>query len=123
MRGVDGGKQDESGAMWYENYADRAHELGILSFANFKGFDSAITRGELIEWVYRATSFMKARNTTSIENPLSGTWTLIQFNDTKISHTNFTLTFSTFSTPGVTTKFCNNMFGSYTLSGNMISSP
>jgi hypothetical protein len=35
MRAVDGGKKDESGAMWYGLYADHAHELDILSFANF----------------------------------------------------------------------------------------
>ena len=35
MRAVDGGKKDENRLMWYELYADRAHELDILSFANF----------------------------------------------------------------------------------------
>lgn len=65
MRGVDGGKKDESGAMWYENYADRAHELGILSFANFKGFDEAITRGELIEWIYSASKYVESQNSAS----------------------------------------------------------
>jgi hypothetical protein len=123
MRAVDGGKKDESEALWYGPYADRARELHILSFANFHGFDEAITRGELIEWIYRATIFMKAKNMTSIEDPLSGTWTLIQFNDTKISHTNFTLTFATFSTAGVTAKFCNSTGGPYTLSGTTFSAP
>jgi hypothetical protein len=35
IRVVDGGKKDENRPMWYELYADRAHELDILSFANF----------------------------------------------------------------------------------------
>lgn len=120
MRAVDGGKKDESGSLWYGLYADRAQELDILSFANFKGFDSAITRGELIEWIYRATSFMKTKNITSIENPLLGQWTLISYNSMSITSTGYTLTFER---DKVSAKFCNSMFGSYTLSGNTISSP
>lgn len=55
----------------------------------------------------------------SIENPLLGKWTLIGFNTTKIENPNYTLTFER---DKVSAKFCNSMFGSYTISGNMISS-
>ena len=110
MRGVDGGKKSESGAIWYSVYADRAHTLGILSFANFSGFDSAITRGELVEWIYRASSYVDKKNA---DNPLIGTWTLTRYNDTVITSTGYTLTLGANS---VAAKFCNNMSGSYSVS-------
>lgn len=117
MRGVDGGKKDESGAMWYENYADRAHELGILSFANFSGFDSAITRGELIEWIYRASSYVEKKNA---DNVLIGDWALTRYNDTVITSTWYTLTLGANS---IAAKFCNNVFGSYSVSSGKFVAP
>lgn len=36
---------------YYLSYADKAHELWLLSFANFTWFDDNITRWELIEWM------------------------------------------------------------------------
>lgn len=117
MRGVDGGKQDESGAMWYENYADRAHELDILSFANFKGFDSAITRGELIEWIYSASRYVEKKNA---DNSLIGDWILTKYNNTTITSTGYTLTLGANS---VAAKFCNNVFGSYSVKNGAFVAP
>ncbi|MBC7498439.1 DUF4377 domain-containing protein [Candidatus Gracilibacteria bacterium] len=54
------------------------------------------------------------------ENPLLGRWTLIGYNSTPITSTGYTLTIER---DRLSAKFCNNMFGSYTLSGNTISSP
>jgi hypothetical protein len=58
IRAVDGKKLDESMTPWYQGYMDRAFTLG-LGFANMKGFDEPITRGEFIEWLE------KLSNTTS----------------------------------------------------------
>ncbi|MBC7503661.1 META domain-containing protein [Candidatus Gracilibacteria bacterium] len=55
-----------------------------------------------------------------IENPLLGTWTLSQFNDMSITNSNHTLVFER---DRVSAKFCNNMSGSYSLSGNTIMAP
>jgi heat shock protein HslJ len=63
---------------------------------------------------------MKTKNMTSIENPLLGQWTLISYNSMAITSTGYTLTFERDKVSG---KFCNNMFGSYTLSENTLSSP
>lgn len=113
MRAVDGGKKDESGAMWYELYADRAHELDILSFANFKGFDTPITRGELIEWIYKATQYMNKKIISSTNaSALIGEWKLQSYRlddmmfagDAKI----------TFEAEKYSAKFCNTHFGNYT---------
>ena len=57
---------------------------------------------------------------TSIENPLIGKWTLSGYNSTAITSAGYTLTFEW---NNVSAKFCNSMFGSYTISGNRISSP
>lgn len=117
MRGVDGGKKDESGAMWYENYADRAHELGILSFANFNWFDVAITRGELIEWIYSASKYLEQKNA---DNVLIGNWTLTKYNNTAVTSTGYTLNLTANS---VAAKFCNNVFGSYTVKDGKFVAP
>lgn len=44
--------QDESTTPWWMAYADRAQELQAITFANFKGMDAPITRGELLQWAY-----------------------------------------------------------------------
>jgi len=117
MRGVDGGKKDESGAMWYGNYADRARTLSILTFANFKGFDEAITRGELIEWIYSASQYVEKKNA---DNVLIGDWTLTKYNDIAITSTGYTLNLTANS---VAAKFCNNVFGSYSIKDNKFVAP
>ncbi len=55
-----------------------------------------------------------------LENPLLGTWTLSQFNNTSISNPIFTITFEA---SRVSAKFCNNMSGSYSRSGSTIIAP
>ena len=114
MRALDGGKKVEPKTdMWFVPYADRAHELGIFSFANFQGFNEAITRGELIEWLYKANQFVKNRVP---KDSLIGNWKLTQFNTTSFtgqSDTTYTLIFEE---EKITTRFCNSLFGSYSLS-------
>lgn len=52
MRAVDGWQDAEKHSTpWWMPYADRAYELKYLSFANFKGFEQPITRGEVVEWI------------------------------------------------------------------------
>ncbi len=55
-----------------------------------------------------------------LENPLLGTWTLSQFNNTSIANSNYTLVFDR---DRVSAKFCNSMSGSYSLSRNTIMAP
>ncbi|MFZ2255477.1 MAG: META domain-containing protein [Patescibacteria group bacterium] len=110
MRAVDGGKKDESGTVWYSVYADRAHELSIISSVSLSGFDAAITRGELIEWIYLANKYLEKKNADS---PLIGSWTLTKYNDTVITSTGYTLVIGANS---IAAKFCNNMSGSYSVS-------
>jgi heat shock protein HslJ len=116
MRAIDGEKQDESGAMWYEWYADRAHTLDILSFANFKGFDAPITRGELIEWLYAGARHMEM----ALQSDLIGTWNLVSYSGATTS----TLSGITleFQANRYYAKICNNISGSYTTEGNTITS-
>ncbi len=121
MRAIDGGKKDEpNSTSWYLPYADRAHELEIFSFANFKGFNEAITRGELIEWLYRANLYIKKGAGTIDASDILGNWKLIQFNTTVATNPYYYLKFEQ---EKVSTKFCNSLFGSYSLSGNTISAP
>ncbi len=118
MRVLDGWKKEEPKTdMWLVPYADRAQELWIFSFANFKGFNEAISRGELIEWLYKANLYK--------ENIL-GDWTLISFNTTNLAtqtgsgNNSYILTLSGNK---INTRFCNSLFGSYSLSGNIFSAP
>jgi hypothetical protein len=63
---------------------------------------------------------MLSKKPKPIENPLLGKWTLIGYNSTTITSTGYTLTFEQ---DRLSAKFCNSIFGSYTISGNTISSP
>jgi Domain of unknown function (DUF4377) len=63
---------------------------------------------------------MLSKKPKPIENPLLGKWTLIGYNLTTITSTGYTLTFEQ---DRLSAKFCNSIFGSYTISGNTISSP
>ena len=103
MRGVDGGKKDETMTPWYQIYLDRAHELGIMTSTSFSG-SVTISRGELIEWVYAASEYMTSRTTV---NPLVGTWNLYEFNNIKITDASYTLTVDTKT---LSAKLCNTMF-------------
>lgn len=47
------GKQDESQTPRRQVYADKAIEAGYLSSSDFTSMDTAITRGELILWMYK----------------------------------------------------------------------
>lgn len=69
---------------------------------------------------YSLIKILSQTPTISTENPLIGKWTLMQFNITKIENQNYTLTFEQ---NRLSAKFCNSTFGSYTISGNTISSP
>lgn len=116
MRAVDSGKKDESGSIWYQIYADRARELGLLSFANFHEFNEAITRWELIEWLHTVSDHISKKS-----NPLSETkWKLESYNNQAVRGS-YTLSFDTKNRLGA--KFCNSVGGEYTLSGNTISAP
>ncbi len=121
MRAIDWGKRDESSAsVWYLPYADRAHELGIYSFANFKGFEDAISRGELIEWIYMANQYVQKNISKS---SLIGNWKLTEFNTTSFTggtETPYTLIIDE---KKIQTKFCNSLFGNYSVSGSTISAP
>jgi heat shock protein HslJ len=55
-----------------------------------------------------------------IENPLLGSWTLNQFNNTTISNPIFTIVFDN---TRVSAKFCNSVSGSYSQSGSTIIAP
>ena len=70
--------------------------------------------------LYSIIKILSQTPTISIENPLLGTWTLMQFNTTKIENPNYTLTFEKTT---LSAKLCNNIFGSYTLSVNTIVAP
>ncbi len=61
-----------------------------------------------------------SKKSKALENPLLGRWTLIGYNSTPITSTGYTLTIER---DRLSAKFCNNMFGSYTLSGNTIVAP
>ncbi|MBP6981471.1 META domain-containing protein [Candidatus Gracilibacteria bacterium] len=116
MRAVDGGKKDESGSIWYQVYADRSRELGLLGFSNFGGFNEAITRGELIEWLH-----MVSDNLSNKSNPLSETkWKLDSYNSKAVSG-KYTLAFD--AKNRLSAKFCNGVGGEYTLSGKILSAP
>lgn len=116
MRAVDGGKKDESGVIWYQVYADRSRELGLLGFTNFTGFNQAITRWELIEWLH-----MVSDNLSNKSNPLSETkWKLNNYNGKTVSG-KYTLAFD--AKNRLSAKFCNGVGGEYTLSGKMLSAP
>lgn len=113
MRGVDGGKKDESGSVWYAKYAERAQSFNILSSLDTSGFEKPITRGELIEWIYSASHSIK------IKTSLSGTWTLDSaLIDTMMLTGAATVTFEDGS---YSAKFCNTIFSAYNISGNVLS--
>jgi Domain of unknown function (DUF4377)/META domain len=63
---------------------------------------------------------MLSQKPKPIENTLLGKWTLISYNSTPITSTGYTLSFDKNK---LSAKFCNNMFGSYTLSKNTIAAP
>lgn len=103
MRGVDGGKKDETLTPWYKTYLDRARQLGIFSVTTFDG-SASITRGKLIEWIYAATEYLASKNSV---NPLVGLWNLYEFNNIKITDASYTLTLDAKT---LSAKLCNTMF-------------
>jgi heat shock protein HslJ len=121
MRAIDGWKKEEPKTdMWFTPYTDRANELWIFSFANFKGFNAAITRGELIEWIYKAHQYVQKNISKS---SLIGNWKLTQFNTTSFTGETDTPYTLIIDEKKVQTKFCNSLFGSYSISGSTISAP
>lgn len=107
MRGIDGGKKDETGTIWFAPYAQRAQSAGILSTLDMSGFEQAITRGELIEWIYRASASMKTKTA------LIGNWKLDSYRLGDMVYTkdaSLTLTDTSYSA-----KFCNVTAAAYSL--------
>ncbi len=77
IRAIDQKKQDETMTPWYQGYMDRAHTLGLV-FANMKGFDEPITRGEFIEWLKTLSTSSSIGQT---DENLIGTWKLVSYQE------------------------------------------
>jgi hypothetical protein len=53
------GMQDETSSPWWFNYVDQAYKWGYLSSNELENPDTAIMRGELIQWIYNFFLTMK----------------------------------------------------------------
>ena len=122
MRSVDDGRKDESGSLWYEQYAHRSHELHIITLTDPLVFDGDISRGELLEWLYSAAKYMDKKASITDEN-LLGDWKLLsyQLDDMMFVGNSYPLSFTV---DRYSARFCNTINGSYSAkNGTLTSGP
>lgn len=120
IRAVDGKKLNESHSLWYQAYADRANELG-LTFANLKGFNEPISRGEFIEWIH-----IVSQNVMKKDTNLIGTWklqnvsTLTEAENKELTGLKIT---TSFDDTRMGANICNAMGGDYSIVGGKLVVP
>jgi heat shock protein HslJ len=114
VRAKDRKKLDETLTPWYQSYMDRAFELG-LGFANPKGFDEPITRGEFVEWIKTL-----AESTPSNDENLLGEWKLESYRVDDMMFAGSGVTIS-FTPDRYSAKICNTINSNYTTKNSVIS--